>query len=74
MLLAGPGEPLWIRSDVSLYTEPLKVGISPAIITKKPLRAIYIRRAFIHGNDYVVAYVDGYGERLIHLSDVRDMQ
>lgn len=76
MILAGPGDPIWIPEGCFMVKTEADVcddGLPFGSVALKPFRGILIERIRFHNDTYVKAYVDGIGERLIKETSIMDM-
>lgn len=74
MISAGIGEPLWIRSGVCVYDNIYTKGLPVGVILNSPLRAILLERVVVNSRNFIKAYVDGLGEKIILESDVIELK
>jgi hypothetical protein len=73
VIISQPGDPIWLREGVFIISSIVDSGIPVGTTLDKPKRGLFIERQTIHGRDYIKAYIDGIGERLIQEIEVLEL-
>lgn len=74
MIASLPGDPIWLREGVFVIKELYNTqGIPSGTFLNKPCRGIFLERKIFNSRNYIKAYVDDIGERLVEEDEVLEL-